>query len=149
MHLEVTKNQGGRKQIFYGGAIVNSKKWIFKNSQNLLNKSPKHGGGGKVPPPLRPPGFHTRHSNKRTSNWIRNIKFCTTHSHFCFKRSPKWQVFTNSELELNPIMLTSIPGLIGLVFLMLLASTETNGRNNKQSRVEFNETETMLQEVST
>ena len=23
-------NQGGRKQIFYGGATVNSKKWIFK-----------------------------------------------------------------------------------------------------------------------
>ena len=51
-------------------------------------------------------------------------------------------------MELNPSMLTSIPGLIGLVFLMLLASTETNGGNNKQSRVEFNDTETTLQEVN-
>ena len=51
-------------------------------------------------------------------------------------------------MELNPSMLTSIPGLIGLVFLMLLASTETNGGNNKQFRLEFNDTETMLQEVN-
>ena len=56
--LRYQADQGGRKQIFYGGAIVNSEKWIFKNSQNLLNKSPKQGGGGQVPPlppQLRPP----------------------------------------------------------------------------------------------
>ena len=53
---EKDTNQGGRKQIFYGGAIVNSEKWIFKNSQNLLNKSPKHGGQVlSLPPQLRPP----------------------------------------------------------------------------------------------
>ena len=92
--------------------------------------------------------FHTRYSNRRTSNSIRFIKFCTTRNHSCFKRRPKGQVFTKSDLELNPSMLTSIPGLIGLVFLMLLASTETNGGNNKQSRVEFNDTETTLQEVN-
>ena len=47
----------------------------------------------------------------------------------------------------------TMPGIIGLL-LMLLASMEANGRN-KQSltaetdlRVEFNETETMLQEVN-
>ena len=47
----------------------------------------------------------------------------------------------------------TMPGIIGLL-LMLLASMEANGRN-KQSltaetdlRVEFNETETTLQEVN-
>ena len=45
--------QGGRKQIFYGGATVNSEKRIFKNSQNLLNKSPKD-GGADAPPPCPP-----------------------------------------------------------------------------------------------
>ena len=51
-----TQSQGGRKQIFYGGATVNSEKLIFKNSQNLLNKSPKHGGtNAPLPPQLRPP----------------------------------------------------------------------------------------------
>ena len=50
--------QGGQKQIFYGGAIVNSEKWIIKNSQNLLNKSPKHGGASAPPaPPAPPPCF--------------------------------------------------------------------------------------------
>ena len=47
-NFNLNQIQGGRKQIFYGGAIVKSEKWIFKNSQNLLNKSPKH--GGQVPP---------------------------------------------------------------------------------------------------
>ena len=41
--------QGGRKQIFYGGAIVKSEKWIFKNSQNLLVPP--------LPPQLRPPAL--------------------------------------------------------------------------------------------
>ena len=50
-------------------------------------------------------------------------------------------------------IMKTMPGIIGLL-LMLLASMEANGRN-KQSltaetdlRVEFNETETMLQEVN-
>ena len=35
---------GWAEANFLWGAIVNSEKWIFKNSQNLLNKSQKHGG---------------------------------------------------------------------------------------------------------
>ena len=50
-------DQGGRKQIFYGGAIVNSEKWNFKNSQNLLNKSPKHGGASAPPAPNSAPWY--------------------------------------------------------------------------------------------
>ena len=48
--IRIHKQQGGRKQTFYGGATVNSEKWIFKNSQNLLNKSPKDGGA--IAPPV-------------------------------------------------------------------------------------------------
>ena len=59
---------------FYWGAIVKSEKWIFKNSQNLLNKSPKHGGASAPPAPqLRPPCSNVRllFSNVRylTSFW--------------------------------------------------------------------------------
>ena len=57
--LNVTVNMmkwaesGWAEANFLWGAIVNSEKWILKNSQNLLNKSPKHGGASA--PQLRPP----------------------------------------------------------------------------------------------
>ena len=40
----INLDQGGRKQIFYGGLIVYSGKLFFQKLQNLLNKSPKDGG---------------------------------------------------------------------------------------------------------
>ena len=44
---------GWAEANFLWGAIVNSEKWIFKNSQNLLNKSLKY--GGQMPPPSSAP----------------------------------------------------------------------------------------------
>ena len=46
---------GWAEANFLWGAIVKSEKWIFKNSQNLLNKSPKHGGASAPPAPPAPP----------------------------------------------------------------------------------------------
>ena len=57
------------------------------------------------------------------------------------------------QFSLETQIMRTIPGIIGLV-LILLASMEVNGKK-KQSlpaetalRVQFNETETMLQEVN-
>ena len=47
--------QGGRKQIFYGGATVNSKNFFSQIPKNLLNKTPKDGGAIAPPAPPAPP----------------------------------------------------------------------------------------------
>ena len=50
--VECTFYQGPRRHFEVGGATVNSEKFFFKNSQNLLNKSQKV-GGAIAPPPAR------------------------------------------------------------------------------------------------
>ena len=65
--------QGGRKLIFYGGATVNSEKIFFKNSQNLLNKSPKDGGAIAPPAPPAPPPLVSMEIN---ISFYVNVKSC-------------------------------------------------------------------------